>query len=133
MSVETDIAARPGSGDALREVRDAVLRVLIPVLLALAIGGVILLMLDRMPLYHDVGRHHGIDVPLYKRAQITARTRSRRPVGSSTAPVPGNGSGPTWRAEASHSMRTSDPLVSTRPNVTCSRSSSGVPRWPTSR
>ena len=31
----------------------------------------------------------------------------RRPVGSSTAPVPGSGSGPMWSAEASHSRRTS--------------------------
>ena len=29
-------------------------------------------LLDRMPLYRDVSRYHGIDVPLYKRAQITA-------------------------------------------------------------
>jgi general nucleoside transport system permease protein len=50
VSVETETAARPGSGDALREVRDAVLRVLIPVLLALAIGGVILLILGKDPL-----------------------------------------------------------------------------------
>jgi general nucleoside transport system permease protein len=50
VSVETDIAARPGSGEAVRELRDAVLRVLIPVLLALAIGGVILLILGKDPL-----------------------------------------------------------------------------------
>lgn len=28
--------------------------------------------LDRMPAYHDVAEYHGVDVPLYKRAQITA-------------------------------------------------------------
>ena len=50
MSVETDTAARPRSGEAMRELRDAVLRVLIPVLLALAIGGVILLILGKNPL-----------------------------------------------------------------------------------
>ncbi len=28
--------------------------------------------LDRMPSFHDVAEYHGVDVPLYKRAQITA-------------------------------------------------------------
>ncbi|WP_229022836.1 queuosine salvage family protein [Actinomarinicola tropica] len=28
--------------------------------------------LDRMPFFHDVAEYHGVDVPLYKRAQITA-------------------------------------------------------------
>jgi hypothetical protein len=28
--------------------------------------------LDRIPFFHDVAEHHGVDVPLYKRAQITA-------------------------------------------------------------
>jgi general nucleoside transport system permease protein len=50
VSVETDIAARPGSAEAVREIRDAIFRVLIPVLLALAIGGVILLILGKDPL-----------------------------------------------------------------------------------
>lgn len=27
--------------------------------------------LDRMPFFHDVAEYHGVDVPLYKRAQIT--------------------------------------------------------------
>jgi hypothetical protein len=29
--------------------------------------------LDRMPFFHDVAEYHGVDVPLYKRAQITAQ------------------------------------------------------------
>jgi simple sugar transport system permease protein len=44
------MAGTPRAGDTAREVRDAILRVLIPVLLALAIGGVILLILGKDPL-----------------------------------------------------------------------------------
>lgn len=31
----------------------------------------LVLVLDRMPFFHDVAEYHGVDVPLYKRAQIT--------------------------------------------------------------
>ena len=51
MSVETQTAGgRPGSGESGRELRGAILRVLIPVLLALAIGGLVLLILGKDPL-----------------------------------------------------------------------------------
>jgi len=51
VSVETEtVSGRPGNGEAVREIGAAVLRVLIPVLLALIIGGVILLILGKDPL-----------------------------------------------------------------------------------
>ncbi len=51
MSVETQTAGgSPGADDSGRELRGAILRVLIPVLLALAIGGLVLLFLGKDPL-----------------------------------------------------------------------------------
>ncbi len=51
MSVETQSAGgKPGSAESGRELRGAILRVLIPVLLALAIGGLVLLILGKDPL-----------------------------------------------------------------------------------
>jgi len=51
VSVETQTAGgKPRSGESGRELRDAILRVLIPVLLALAIGGLVLLILGKDPL-----------------------------------------------------------------------------------
>lgn len=34
-------------------------------------------LLDAMPYFHDVARHHGIEVPLYKRAQLAAADLDR--------------------------------------------------------
>jgi simple sugar transport system permease protein len=51
VSVETQSAGgKPGSTESGRELRGAILRVLIPVLLALAIGGLVLLILGKDPL-----------------------------------------------------------------------------------
>ncbi len=41
--------------------------------------------LDRIPFFHDVSRHHGIDVPLYKRAQITVNDLALALAGSDHA------------------------------------------------
>lgn len=53
MSAESEVQAAPGglpSGERVREFRDATLRILVPVFLALAMGGIILLLLGKDPL-----------------------------------------------------------------------------------
>lgn len=51
MSVETQTAGgSPGAAESGRELRGAILRVLVPVLMALAIGGLVLLILGKDPL-----------------------------------------------------------------------------------
>ena len=64
MSAETGAQAVPGrlpGGERMRELRDAVLRILIPVFLALLMGGIILLALGKDPLaYYGYVLHRGL-------------------------------------------------------------------------
>jgi hypothetical protein len=46
-------------------------------------------LLDEMPLVHDVARYDGVDVPLYKRAQITASHLARALGDPAAPPKPG--------------------------------------------
>jgi len=46
-------------------------------------------LLDEMPLVHDVSRYDGVDVPLYKRAQITASHLARALGDPAAPPEPG--------------------------------------------
>src|SRR5258708_33403466 len=58
--VETLQGQLPG-GERLREIRAAVLRILVPVLLALVMGGIILLVLGKNPLdYYGYVLHRGL-------------------------------------------------------------------------
>ncbi len=53
LDVETDAAAlKPSSAERLREIQAAVLRVLLPVLLALVVGGLVLVVLGKNPLQY---------------------------------------------------------------------------------
>jgi general nucleoside transport system permease protein len=65
VSVETQTAGgSPGAADSGRELRGAILRVLIPVLLALAIGGLVLLILGKDPLaYYGYVLKRGLLTP----------------------------------------------------------------------
>jgi hypothetical protein len=48
-------------------------------------AGALVLELDRIPFFHDVARYGGLDVPLYKRAQITANDLTLALAGSEHA------------------------------------------------